>query len=216
MRACLKATTALWLVVNVLAASNDHISEHAVLRSDDVLKTPYSVVLNTDDAALSSPGLTFRKLTIDATTNAAIATMKNENDTLDIAAWNAATDTACTKALSVLSRSSNPSGYCICYNLPSLDIETGIFEADLRLYRISDPRDDFASVSLGSVRVGLQYHGASVSPISEQELMATGLVKNQTRKKNRRDDTAVSPRLVQTYLFVGQIDAAKLAQNMTM
>ncbi|KAG5980282.1 hypothetical protein E4U55_004188 [Claviceps digitariae] len=214
MRACIKAATAVCLIANVLALSNDHISEHAVLRSDDVLKRPYSAVLNSNGVSLSTPVLTFRKTTIEATSKAVLAT--KENGTVDIISWNAATDTACTKALSVLSRSSNPSGNSVCYNLPSLDIKTGIFEADLRLYRVSDPRDDFASIPPESVRVGLQYHGASVSPISEQELVSIGLARNQTRQQNRRDDTARRPRLVQTYLFVGQIDAAKLAQNMTL
>ncbi|KAG6003402.1 hypothetical protein E4U21_002077 [Claviceps maximensis] len=214
MRACLKAAVAACLAVNVLTSSEDLFSGHAVLRSDDVLERPYSVVLNTNGASLSAPALTFRNIAIDATANAVLA--PKENGEHDIAAWNTVTDTACTKALSVLPRSSNPSGNCVCYNLPSLDIKTGIFEADLRLYRVSDPRDDFAGVPPQSVRVGLQYHGASVSSISEQELIAMGLVKNQTRKQNRRDGTAGSPRLIQTYLFVGQIDAAKLAQNMTI
>ncbi|KAG5950540.1 hypothetical protein E4U53_004886 [Claviceps sorghi] len=214
MRACVKAATAVCLVVDVLASYQDHVSGHAVLRTDDVLNTPYSALFNTNDTSPSTPVQTLRSIAIDATANAAVSTTANE--TLDIAAWNAATDKACTDALSVLSRSSNPSGNCVCYNLPSLDIKTGVFEADLRLYRVSDPRDNFTSVSPESVRVGLQYNGASVSPLSEEELRSMGLVESQTLRQNRRQDTTGSPRLVQTYLFVGQIDAAKLAQNMTL
>ncbi|KAG5915962.1 hypothetical protein E4U42_007859 [Claviceps africana] len=215
MRSCVKAATAVCLVVNVLASYHDHVSGQAVLRTDDVLKTPYSVVFNTNDTSISSPVQTLRGIAIDVTANAVVSSTK-DNGGLDTAAWNAATDKACIDALSVLPRSSNPSGNCVCYNLPSLDVTTGIFEADLRLYRVSDPKDNFTSVSPESVKVGLQYHGASVSPISEEELVGMGLVKNQTRGPNRRQDTTASPRLVQTYLFVGRIDADRLAQNMTL
>lgn len=214
MRACIKAATTACLVGNVLASSNDYISGHVILRADDVLQRPYSAVPNTNGASPSTPVLTGRDFAVDAATNGAVTA--DENGAVDITAWNAATDAACIKALSVLPRSSNPSGNCICYNLPSLDMKTGIFEADLRLYRVSDPRDDFASVPPESVKVGLRYSGASVSPISEKELMGMGLLSNQTRKLTGRDNTASSPRLMQNYMFIGQIDAVKLAQNMTM
>ncbi|QPH05216.1 hypothetical protein C2857_002888 [Epichloe festucae Fl1] len=206
MRACTKVATAICLVANALASSNNYPFGNAILRADDVLERPYSAIHNTNGAAPSTPVLTRRDTAASAAGSLNTTT-----------AWSAATDAACTKALSVLPRSSNPTGNCICYNLPALDTKTGFFEADLRLYRISEPRDDFANIPPENVKVGLQYHGASVSPISEKELMAMGLVSNQTQMVTRRDDIpSGGPRLVQTYMFVGQIDAAKLSQNMTM
>ncbi|KAG6041303.1 hypothetical protein E4U41_005131 [Claviceps citrina] len=221
MRACIAVPTIVCLAGNVSASSTGHLSGHAVLlRADDVLRRPYAAILQNADntsPSASAPVLTRRVTAVDD------AAAVSKNGTLDMAAWNAATDAACTKTLSLLPRSSNPSGNCICYNLPSLDLETGLFEADLRLYRISDPRADFAGIVPGSVKVALQYHGASVTPVSGTELVdAMKLIvngKNQTRRgvMARRDGTATSsPRLVQTYMFVGHVEAEKLAQNMTI
>ncbi|KAG6183731.1 hypothetical protein E4U36_002495 [Claviceps purpurea] len=214
MRLCIKAATAVALAGYVVASSEQDISGRAILRTDDVLRTPYSAVLNTTGALPSTPVLSSRKGT-SADITAKEAVLAKENSTLDITSWNAATGTACTKTLSLLPRSSNPSGNCVCYNIPTLDLQTGIFEAELRLYHVSDPRDEFAGVPPESVRVGLQYHGASISPITEKEVMVMGLVQNQTRMA-RRDETVSPPNLLETLFFVGRIDAAKLAHDMTL
>ncbi|KAG6059837.1 hypothetical protein E4U17_005532 [Claviceps sp. LM77 group G4] len=214
MRLCIKAASAVVLAGYVVASLEQDISGRAILRTDDVLRTPYSVVLNTTGALPSTPILSNRKGT-SAEITAKEAVSAKENSTLNIASWNAATGAACTKTLSLLPRSSNPSGNCVCYNIPTLDLQTGIFEAELRLYHVSDPRDEFVGVSPESVRVGLQYHGASISPITEKEVTVMGLVQNQTRMA-RRDETVSSPSLLETLFFVGRIDAARLAHDMTL
>lgn len=125
--------------------------------------------------------------------------------TLNMTQWNTDTTNLCMQALSQLTQASNPSGTAICYNLPSLDTNTGAFMADLRLFQVSSPSGDFANIPPEKIEVGLSYRGASVSPIS------TNVTK---RGLDPRDTT--TPKELQSYMFVGQIDQAQMAQPMTM
>lgn len=203
--------SAVCLVSTTFATSN-FISGSSILRADDVLERPFSDILN----IAAAPKLLSRREIISHAADVEDEALKlNSDGTLNMTAWNAATNDACVKALVSLSKSSNPSGNCICYNLPSLDTKTGVFEAELRLYRISEPRDAFAKVSPQDVKVGVQYHGASVSPISANELMGVGNVTSQMHIVQPREVTT-TPTLVQSYMFVGQIDKVKMAENMSM
>lgn len=207
-------STIFCLVAGSKALSAKPESGRSILRADDVLDRPYAALIGRAEALgveLVSRGM------MDGVTIAADndSVKINANGTLDIAVWNNATNTACMKVLAKLRRSTNPSGNCLCYNLPSLDVGTGIFEADLRLYRISEPRDAFANVSPQDVQVGVQYNGASVSTVSPAEVMGMGLVQNRTNILTPRADGNKID-LLQTYMFVGQIDKAKLAENMSM
>lgn len=122
--------------------------------------------------------------------------------------WNSQTSALCVSALSQLTAASNPAGTAVCYNIPSLDTTTGTFMADLRLFQVSTPFGDFAGIPPEKITVGLQYSGASVSPVSQTAITA----RDTHELKNR----AVTPNPLQTYMFVGQIDKAQLAQPMTM
>ncbi|RCI08995.1 hypothetical protein L249_4994 [Ophiocordyceps polyrhachis-furcata BCC 54312] len=126
--------------------------------------------------------------------------------------WSDVINTECIKALSRLPRSTNPSGNCICYNLPSLNTDTGAFEADLTVYSVSDPRDDFAGISPRDINVGVQYAGASVtlaSPQQAQEMLSRQAIIGRRQENN-------GPQLVQEYLFLGQIDKDRLASRPSM
>lgn len=126
----------------------------------------------------------------------------NPNGTVNMAAWDAQVNAACMAALSKLTEATNPSGTCTCYNLPALNNETGAFEADLRLYQLSAARAEFAGIPADQVQVSLSYRGSSVSPVS-----ATTASQKVTARQN------TNLKLLQTYLFVGQIDQDKLAIN---
>ncbi|KAI1383823.1 uncharacterized protein F4822DRAFT_52726 [Hypoxylon trugodes] len=120
--------------------------------------------------------------------------------------WNTDTSAACMSALSQLTAASNPSGTAVCYNLFSLDQNAGTFMADLRLFQLSTPFGDFEGIPPQDISVGLQYNGASVSPVSQG---------NQTEAPPTKRQNS-SPTPLQTYMFVGQIDKAQMAQPMTM
>jgi hypothetical protein len=130
------------------------------------------------------------------------------NSSMNMTLWNSQTSALCMSALSQLTVASNPAGTAVCYNIPSLDTTTGAFMADLRLFQVSTPFGDFASIPPEKIQVGLQYNGASVSPVSQSAVAARDVHELRNR--------AVNPTPLQTYMFVGQIDKAQLAQPMTM
>ncbi|KAK8042872.1 hypothetical protein PG994_013355 [Apiospora phragmitis] len=123
----------------------------------------------------------------------------NSNPTggMNMQQWNADTSKACQDALAQLSTATNPSGTAVCYNLPSLDTKTGAFMANLRLYQISQATG------------GPAIPRASVSPLQP----------NQARSLNETPELGVranNMQPLQSYMFVGQIDQAQMAQPMTM
>lgn len=131
------------------------------------------------------------------------------NGTVNMAEWEAEVTAACQDALSKLPQSTNPSGTCTCYNLPVLNTKTGAFEADLRLYQISTPREDFAGIPANQVQVSLSYNGASVSPVT-----ADTAAQKVSGPKARQ--ATPNLQLLQTYLFVGQVDQDKMQLEMNM
>ncbi|KAK4032153.1 hypothetical protein C8A01DRAFT_20742 [Parachaetomium inaequale] len=125
---------------------------------------------------------------------------------LDTEAWNNAATTACQDALRSLHQATNPSGTCVCYNLPLLNNATGTFEADLRLFQLSEPTGAFQGIPQEQIEVELTYNGASVSEVNQQPV---------TRVKARQDKPGEDHRLLQSYLFVGQVDQDRMTGEVT-
>lgn len=132
----------------------------------------------------------------------------NTNGSVNMTAWDAQVTAACEAALSKLAEASNPSGTCTCYNLPVLNNATGAFEADLRLYQISAARAEFAGIPADQVQVALSYNGASVSPVSAATAGA--------KVVGRQTASGASLKLLQTYLFIGQVDPNKMSLSTNM
>ena len=89
--------------------------------------------------------------------------------------WNQDTEAACTAALESMNGApENPSGLAACYNIPELDMSTGVFQGDVRLYAMGPPTGDFANLAGNPVNVSMQYNGA--------------IVHNQTSTLAKRDD----------------------------
>lgn len=145
----------------------------------------------------------------------------NADGTLNMAAWDAEANEACQIALSQLPQASNPSGTCVCYNLPRMNNQTGAFEADLRLFRRGEPTGDFLGIPPQNVQVGLSYRGASVSPVSMGRTTrpaASSVAAGASGLSVRQAQTSPNEtlELLQTYLFVGQIDRDQMRTGMTM
>ena len=104
--------------------------------------------------------------------------------------------TACLNALSDITHVSNAAGWAACYNILYLNNQTGIFEADLRLYQVSQPSGTFAGVQSSNIHLALKYPEAAISATSQQakrgELAA------------RQSNITLSQ--LQQYSFVGQIN----------
>lgn len=127
--------------------------------------------------------------------------------------WDSDTQAACIQTLQSLNGvASNPSGLAICYNLPMFDNTTGVFEADLRIYKVSEPTGSFANIPSNSIQVGLSYIGATVSAVDKSALRRrdepTSLISWPKRQ------AASQPALAQEYSFVGQINADLIKANM--
>lgn len=194
------------------ATANQILSgDGLLLRSEDVLYRPYSAVLTgaTRDLSRRQTDSLGDVPVTDSTNTTDDSVQLNADGSLNVTAWNNVTDSACIKSLSALPRSSNPSGHCVCYNLPSLDTDTGVFEADLRLYKISEPRGFWAGISPEDIEVGLRYVGASVTQAD-----ASTNTTNSTVETKRKRET--NPELMQQYLLVGQIDQDRMSENLTM
>lgn len=135
----------------------------------------------------------------------------NSDGTINMTAWDEIANKACREALTQLPHSTNPSGTCVCYNLPALNNVTGAFEADLRLYQLQAPTGEFAGIPQQNIQVGLQYNGASVSPITPAAAASMRI--------SARQEPAGSGhnlRILQTYMFVGQIDKDRMTPGMSM
>ncbi|KAK3290535.1 uncharacterized protein B0H64DRAFT_332012 [Chaetomium fimeti] len=128
----------------------------------------------------------------------------NGDGSLDLDAWNTAANAACRDALKGVEVASNPSGTCVCYNLPLLNNATGAFEADLRLFQLSEPRGEFEGIPQAQIEVELSYNGASVSEVTQQPVRRV-----KVRQENTEDNTEEAP-LLQSYLFIGQVDKDRM------
>lgn len=140
----------------------------------------------------------------------------NTDGRINVTAWDEIANSACITALSTLPKASNPSGTCICYNLPALDRNSGRFEADLRLYSLGVPTGDFAGIPPQNVDVSLGYKSASVSAVTldtaSQKVISPGLVTRQAASASQPGDL----QLLQTYHFLGQINQDQMAPDMPM
>ncbi|KAH6609839.1 hypothetical protein Trco_003185 [Trichoderma cornu-damae] len=183
----------------------------SVLRTDHVLSTPYASLLGFSGDSMAVA----RDVGAKASTNSSIPpdVLLLPDGSLDFTSWNSITNAACQAHLNSITRSSNPSGDCICYNLPMLDVTTGTFEADLRLYRVSDPREDFVGVSPSAIQVGVAYKGASVSPMKP---VTSGSSSSPFVNITKRSDGSDAPTLLQSYMLVGQIDKDQMKKNLSI
>ena len=125
-------------------------------------------------------------------------------------AWNNQTDIACIQSLTALNgSSSNPAGLAACYNIQTFDTTTGVFQVNLRLYRICPSAGGWATLKTQAVDVGLSYAGASVAAGSMSKVKRDGQVLSWPPVK--RDTTVTPPRMLQSMTFVGKIHDDQMA-----
>lgn len=200
----------LFTIACLLAATTGATRQ---LLATDVLHTPYT-------ALVSEAPLLFRRQDDGGGGDGSNSTdpLANPDGTLNMTAWNEATDTACRSQLASLPRGpSNPSGHSICFNLPSLDATRGIFEADLRLYRVADPRGDFVDMDSEQVDVGVSFAAADVDRINETTVMGVGMVgeiADLLKRQSLGDPEDIE--LMQSYLIIGKIREDKMSDDMNM
>lgn len=133
--------------------------------------------------------------------------------------WINQTSAACIKSLATLNgKASNPSGLAACYNVQSWNSSTGIFEADLQLYRIAAATGDWVALMTQAVNVGLSYSGATVAPSGQhhkkREDLPSGPLSDSPliERSDVRRAAAAAPSLVQDMTFVGKINKNLMSQ----
>jgi hypothetical protein len=112
--------------------------------------------------------------------------------------------TACLGALADITKVSNAAGWAACYNILFLNNQTGIFEADLRLYQVSPPSGSFAGVKSSNIHIALNYPKAGISATSQPAKRA----ELGTRQANNTMGQ------LQQYSFVGQINPGLTLTNL--
>lgn len=125
---------------------------------------------------------------------------------LDLQAWAKETTQKCVEKLRTITKASNPSGIAVCYNLPFLSTDSGVFAADLRLYQVSVPEGEWSQIG-ENIDVSLMYNGAAVQLRNEsaEEAAATQQASANTE----------GPQKVQEFHFIGQIDRLLLQNEKT-
>ncbi|KAI4167351.1 MAG: hypothetical protein LQ343_007276 [Gyalolechia ehrenbergii] len=133
--------------------------------------------------------------------------------------WLNQTSAACIQSLTALNgKASNPSGLAACYNVKSWNSSTGVFEADLRLYRIAAATGDWVTLMTQAVNVGLSYSGATVAPSGgnnkrSEELPSRTPTDSRLLERSAVRRTAVAaPSLVQDMNFVGKVNKDFMGQ----
>ena len=145
-------------------------------------------------------------------------TKDSEADTS--ADWDDQTESACSTALNALHGvATNPSGIAACYNIQSLSNSTGVFEVDLRLYRIAAPMDGWVKLNPSSVGIGLSYVNATVSASKaemakreDRTLPWFPAQRDEAADMYIRRSTGAPPRRLGGMTFVGTVDNGALAE----
>lgn len=101
----------------------------------------------------------------------------------------------------------------VCYNLPYFNNATGAFEADLRLYRVSDPSGEWTGFTDQGISVGLSYPGAAVA-VSSMPTKRTSAAAPWLPSPRDGIDVA-PPQMLQVLDFVGMVNGDLMAATMT-
>ncbi len=115
----------------------------------------------------------------------------------------------------------------------------GVFQADLRLYRVSQPREPWGQVNMSNVDVNVGFANAQVNSVTEEQLSALSskdkskakAIKGGDKLAARKEGDGTrsssgssnasakdkkSPELLQSYMLVGKINKAKMSNKMSM
>ena len=130
-----------------------------------------------------------------------------------------AADDACMNALVIMDgQASNPSGMAVCYNMVSYDNSTGAFQADLKLYKISDGSGDWAMVQQQGMNVEVTYPNATAAYAKGNAMLKRGSSSLSWPRipdsKRRRElmGRATSPQMMSDLKFVGKVNNSTMNQ----
>ena len=123
-------------------------------------------------------------------------------------AINSEVSKACTDAIAGIQNFNSDSGLGGCYNIMYLNRTNGLFQADLRLYKVSEPSGNFSGIPIDDMLVNLNSNFAKFAQVS--------LTPNTKRSENEVRQSANNFVEVLEGLWEGQIellDYSKLSQS---
>lgn len=121
---------------------------------------------------------------------------------------NTAINKACRGAISEIRDFNSDSGLGGCYNIMYLNRTTGLFQADLRLYKVAEPTGSFTGIPIDSMLVNLNSNFAQFAQVS--------LTSNSKRAELETRQSSTNYVEVLEGLWEGQIeplDYSKLSQS---
>ena len=174
-------------------------------RADIVLNHADYKVRNVDTTGLQGKAVVSASPSETAATTTPFPTMSPIDN---------ATHAACVSSLMSLNgQAASATGISVCYNIAYFNNSTGTFEADVRLYRVSPPTGEWASLVQTSASVGLVYPNASVADgtggITGRRLVRRQLLSPSEGHLAARTD---APKNIAAMVFVGQLDSPMLTQ----
>jgi len=138
--------------------------------------------------------------------------MANSPTEADINAWNMQTEQACMGSLMNLKGlASNQAGMAVCYNLPFLDPATGVFEAELRMFNVSPPINEWVGVAPLDIMVTLSYLGATVQKANGA--LQRRAVDDPSKLVERQ---TTMPQQLKVLTYVGQINSNLRGSQMNL
>ncbi|KIW08714.1 uncharacterized protein PV09_00658 [Verruconis gallopava] len=179
-----------------------------------VMLTTASVTTTTATAAASAAAAT-------SSGAALVEAAKSVNSTQ----WTAEAESSCmTAVMNLKGQASNPAGLAVCYNVPYLDQQKGVFEAELRMYNVCAPTGDFVGIPATDMMVTLSYAGATIQQLNGSQVpVKRSIVERQmfTTTSSVATTTSVAatngimmPVQVAVRQYVGQVNKDLLAQGM--
>ncbi|KKY27574.1 hypothetical protein UCRPC4_g01016 [Phaeomoniella chlamydospora] len=147
-----------------------------------------------------------RRAPAAASASSAAAAASSAIANFDTPEWNATTIAACTKGLSSVKSAENSAGMLACYNLPFLNVNTGVFQADLRLYQVNEMTGDFTGVQTDQLSLSLTYPDATVSETGSSVKVKRSEIGPRSPATSTVTQAAGAVNEIQQFQFVGQVD----------
>lgn len=129
---------------------------------------------------------------------------------LDLEAWSRDTVHACAQRLAQVATTTptpNQPGVAGCWNVPLLVESTGVFAADLRLFRVAEPTGDWKDIDVSSYNVSVKYDGGAA--IQPRNMTAKERVASEEGMKGSNLTKLVDSQ------FIGDLDRALITAQLS-
>jgi len=132
---------------------------------------------------------------------------EKEAQNLDLESWSRETVKLCAEKLKSITTASNPAGVAGCWNLPLLVESTGVFAADLRLFRVAEPTGDWKNVDVSSYNISVEYDGSAA-------IQARNMTDKERKASKEGMEGSKLTKLVDSQ-FIGNLDRSVVTEDLS-